>query len=298
MSKNTTRVCSPYRCAQTYTRNAIHLIIRTFLFLLFCQSAYSQSSIEGRIVSLDAQAIPFANVLLLNSADSSLVKGELTDDSGIYSFEQIEKGQYIIGSSYIGYNTYFSGSMEVLGSDDIKLEDIVLNEGIALDQVQVVAKKPLYEQKIDRLVVNVSNSITSAGATALEVLERSPGVIVNQQSNAISLIGKVGVVIMINGRINYQPAASVVRMLAGMSADNIETIELITTPPAHLDAEGNAGYINIVLKQRTDVGLNGNASLSLGYGEGETGAAGVNLNYRKGVVNLFANYNFSLQAQK
>jgi hypothetical protein len=171
-------------------------------------------------------------------------------------------------------------------------------KGVTLTQVQVTARKPLYEQKIDRLVVNVANSITAAGGTALEVLERSPGVIVNQQNNSISLVGKEGVVIMINGRITYQPAESIVQMLAGMTADNIETIELITTPPANFDAEGNAGFINIVLKQRPDLGLNGNSTISIGYGQGEVGSAGVNLNYRKGRLNLFSNYNFSLQAQK
>jgi hypothetical protein len=285
-------------CAHPNTKKHFHLSLTICFFLFLFQNVSGQVSIEGKIASTSSEGIPFANVLLLNPTDSALIRGGLTDEFGNYSFEMIEDGEYIVGSSYIGYNTYYSEPMEVKGPSEINLEVIILSEGVTLDQVQVVAKKPLYEQKIDRLVVNVSNSITSAGSTALEVLERSPGVLVNQQSNSISLIGKAGVVIMINGRISYQPAESVVRMLAGMSADNIESIELITTPPANLDAEGNAGYINIVLKQRTDVGLNGNATASVGYGNGETGAAGADLNYRSGIVNIFANYNFSLQAQK
>jgi hypothetical protein len=244
------------------------------------------------------QGVPYANVLLLSPLDSSLIKGELTDDNGTYSFREIAEGKYLIGASYIGFENSYSDVINVLGNTDISVPDITMTEGITLDQVQVVAKKPLYEQKIDRLIVNVSNSITSAGGTALEVLERSPGVVVNQQNNAISLIGKEGVVIMINGKISYQPSESIVQMLSGMTADNIESIELITTPPANLDAEGNAGYINIVLKQRTDLGFNGSASTSIGYGEGETGSVGLNMNYRKGIVNIFSTYNFSLQAQK
>jgi len=123
--------------------------------------------------------------------------------------------------------------------------------------------------------------------------KRSPGVLVNRQSNAISLAGKDGVVIMINGKTSYVPISSIVQVLEGMSADNIETIELITTPPANFDAEGNAGFINIVLKKRADLGLNGSYSLSAGYGKGETTNNNLNFNYRKNKVNLFGSYSFS-----
>jgi hypothetical protein len=103
---------------------------------------------------------------------------------------------------------------------------------------------------------------------------------------------------MINGKMTYQPAESILQMLEGMSSDNIESIELITTPPASFDAEGNAGFINIVLKQRTDLGLNGTTSLSIGYGEGDVGSANINLNYRNNKLNIFGNYSHRRQAQK
>ena len=87
----------------------------------------------------------------------------------------------------------------------------------------------------------------------MEILERSPGVIVDRQGNNISLVGKNGVEVMINGKRSYLPASAVVQLLDGMSADNIESIELITTPPSNFDAEGNAGFINIVMKQYLDL---------------------------------------------
>ena len=155
-------------------------------------------------------------------------------------------------------------------------------------------KKPLYEQKVDRMVINVENSIVSAGGTALEVLERSPGVNVNRQSNSISIAGKEGVVVMVNDKISYMPASALVQMLEGMSADNISSIELITTPPANFDAEGNAGYINIKLKKRTDLGLNGSYSMSAGYGKGITNNNNLNFNYRKNKTNLYGSYGFSI----
>ena len=137
-----------------------------------------------------------------------------------------------------------------------------------LEAVRVIVKKPMFEQKIDRMVINVANSITNTGSTALEVLMRSPGVTVNQQNNTLLMNGKDGVVLILNGKVNRMPPEAMLQMLAGMSSSNIEKIELITTPPANFDAEGNAGFINIVLKKNTQYGTNGAVSTTAGYGIG------------------------------
>jgi hypothetical protein len=100
------------------------------------------------------------------------------------------------------------------------------------------------------------------------------------------LVGKEGVVVMIDGKVSYMPIDAVVQLLAGMSSDNIVSIELITTPPANLDAEGNAGFINIVLKKRTDFGLNGSYSISGGYGKGGISNNQLSFNFRKNKMNL------------
>ncbi len=268
-----------------------------FFLVIFSQDSFSQTSVSGNVVDDNSQALSYANVLVLSPIDSSLIKGDLTDDNGNFHIKEIEQGSYLISISYLGYNTYFSESLTVTDNQEIALGNIILSEGVSLEEVQVTAKKALFEQKIDRLVVNVASSLTAAGGTALEVLEKSPGVIVNRQSNSISMVGKDGLSVMINGKLSYQPIESIIQMLAGMPSDNIETIELITTPPANLDAEGNAGFINIILKSRTDLGLNGNWSASLGYGKGETASASVNLNYRKDKFNIFTNYSYTLQSQ-
>src|SRR5205085_3520376 len=152
---------------------------------------------------------------------------------------------------------------------------------------------PMFEQKIDRMVINVKNSITNAGGTALDVLEKSPGVTVNKQNNTIAVNGKNGVVVMINGKITYMPMEALVQLLAGISAGNIDKIELITTPPAKYDAEGNAGYINIVLINNPDAGFNGSYFLTAGYGKKELGSAGINFNYRTSKINMYGNYAFN-----
>ncbi|NNL93006.1 MAG: hypothetical protein HKO66_12275, partial [Saprospiraceae bacterium] len=275
-------------------------LITVSLFIIVCQKSllYSQGNLKGKVIDDNQEALAYANVLLLNSIDSSLIRGELTDDGGNYTFESVDQGSYLISSSYLGYSDYYSEIIKISNNQDLRMDDIILSEGVSLDEVQVVAKKALFEQKIDRLVVNVASSLTSAGGTALEVLEKSPGVIVNRQSNNISLVGKDGLSVMINGKLTYQPVESIIQMLEGMPSDNIESIEIITTPPANFDAEGNAGFINIILKERTDMGLNGNWSASVGYGRGETASANLGLNYRKDKLNIFYNYSYTRMAQE
>ena len=241
------------------------------------------------------QTIPYANVLLLSPVDSSLVRGGVTDDNGHFELNNVQPGNYLLKVFMTGLTEYLTEVFTLNASSDSKDFGLIIlkEDAFLMEGVEVVAKKPLFEQKIDRLVVNVANSITSSGTTALQVLERTPGVIVNHQSNSISVSGKNGVVVMINGRINYMPADAVVRLLEGMPSDNIERIEVITTPPAGYDAEGNAGYINIVLKKNLDEGFNGSYGASLGYGKGEQINGNMNFNYRKGKTNVYGDYSYS-----
>lgn len=264
------------------------------LFLFFSIHSFSQTQFEvsGSVIDMDKNSLPFANVLLLKQNDSTLVKGSVTKNNGNYTFEKVSAGNYIVMISMVGYSTSYSKPFNL--SSNYQVENITITEGESLNEVVINADKPLYSQKIDRMVINVENSIVSAGGSALEILERSPGVVVNKQSSSISVVGKDGVVVMINGKTSYIPASGIVQFLEGMSADNISSIELITTPPANFDAEGNAGFINIVLKKRTDLGLNGSYSLSAGYGNGETTSDNFNFNYRKNKINLFGSYSYSL----
>ena len=232
--------------------------------------------------------------MLLQSGDSSLVKASISEKDGNYSFSNVFGGRYLIMAAFIGHTRTYSEHLVVDENNKIvTVAPLMLTETFtSLGEVTVSAKKPLLEQKIDRLVVNVANSITAAGNTALQILERSPGVVVNRQNSTIAILGKEGVNIMINGKMSYMPASAVVQMLDGMSAGNIEKIELITTPPASLDAEGKAGYINIVLKQNDNVGTNGSFSGTLGYGKGWVTQANLNFNHREGKINIFGDLSY------
>lgn len=255
----------------------------------------SQSKIVGSVLDESHEPIPFANVLLLNSADSSLVLGDVTNDNGEFQLKSISSGKYLLQFSMLGFTDRFMDAFEMSGNGVPKdLGVLVLSENVSqLSEVQVVAKKPLFEQKIDRMVVNVAASITSAGNTALEVLQRTPGVIVNQAQNQVALAGKDGVVVMINGKESRMPVEGVISLLQSMSADNIETIELIHTPPSNFDAEGNAGFINIVLKKNIEDGFNGSYSLSTGYGLKEKAGTSLNFNMKKNKANFFGDYSWN-----
>lgn len=253
----------------------------------------AQTKLHGTIKEENNKAIGGANILLMNEKDSSLVKGTITSAAGAFNFDVGNAGNYIIAVSATGFNNYYKNTT-VANEKEIDAGTITLVKGtVQLDAVTLVSKKPLFEQKIDRMVINVKSSITAAGGTALEVLEKSPGVVVNRQNNSIALNGKDGVVVMINGKASRMPADAVIQMLNGMNASNIERIELITTPPANFDAEGNAGFINIVMATNPDKGLNGSYSATIGYGNGFTPAAAINFNYRNKKINLFGDYSFT-----
>ncbi len=264
------------------------------IFSCACQPLFSQTQITGAIQTADKKPLSFATVLLLSAADSSLVKGEISADDGAFAFEGMAANDYRILLSMVGFEDQYSQPIPLVNGQQLKLPPFILQENVAqLDAVTVTARKALFEQKIDRMVVNVANSVTSAGSNALEVLERSPGVIVDRLNGGISMAGKNGVVVMINGKISRMSSDAVVQMLEGMNADNINTIELITTPPSNFDAEGDAGFINIVMKQNPDEGTNGSFSLNAGYGVHEKFGGSLNINYRKNNINLFGDYSYA-----
>ena len=167
-----------------------------------------------------------------------------------------------------------------------------------LESIQVTADRPLMIREIDRTVLNIENRVSTAGSNTLDILEQAPGIIINRQNNSITMLGKDGVNVMINGKEQYMPADALLDYLAGLDAGNIRSIELITTPPASFDAEGNAGFINIELKKNPDSGFNGTAVASGGYGKGETGNVSLNLNYRASKVNISGNYSYLRSGQE
>jgi len=266
----------------------VKILILIMSFLCLTIYSFCQVAIHGKIKD-QRQNLSSATVVLLRS-DSSVIKSVAADNDGGFIFENVQPGHYLVSSSVVGYSKFVSGDIPV-ENKDITLKDIILQEATTeLNVVTVKAKKPLFEQKIDRLVVNVQSSITSSGSTVLDVLQKSPGIVVNRQNNTIAMNGKSGVKIMINGKLIELPLEVVVQMLDGMSASNVEKIELITSPPAKYDAEGNAGIIHIVMKGTADIGTNGSFGVTLGYRWAENLGGNFNINHRSNRFALFIDY--------
>lgn len=265
------------------------------LLLLLTTSTLAQQTITGNVLSANGQSLAYANVLLLNTSDSSVAKGAVADPAGVYSFDHLRPGRYQVMASMMGYQTVYSPPFLLSSSGSAYRVDPLISQSTTnqLSEVTVAARKPPFEQQLDKLVINVASMLTAAGGSALDVLERSPGVLVDRQNGSISLSGRNGVVVMINGKLSRLPLDAVVQLLGGMNADNIQNIELIASPSAKYDAEGNAGLINIVLKRNQDEGTNGSYALMGGYGRYEKASGSVSLNHNRKRVNLFSTISYN-----
>lgn len=269
------------------------LINTTLLISLLYRPTFGQTTLSGAIRDGTGKPLPFATVALLNARDSSVIKGTASDKQGAYVFDYVRAGQYVVRASAVGYQKGHSAVLDVTTSPT-NVPTLALTEVTGkLAEVQVTAKKPFVEQQLDRMVVNVANSIVGSGSTALEVLEKSPGVTVDYQNERLQLRGKDGVIVQIDGRQSYLSQQDVVALLRTMSSDNIETIELITNPSAKYDAAGNSGIINIRLKKNQNLGTNGTVSVAGGSGRFDRERGSLQLNHRTGKLNLFGSYSLN-----
>jgi outer membrane receptor protein involved in Fe transport len=273
--------------------------MRKFSFVLLCSLftffVFGQTG-KGKItISITDQkaAVESATAELLNSKDSSLIKASLSDKSGMVEFENIAFGNYLLRISAVGFNTQYSNAFS-LEQTSFTLPSMTMaaKANAQMQGVTVTAKKPFIQKLSDRIVVNVENSIVSAGSSALDVLERSPGVTVDQ-NDAISLRGRSGVIIMIDGKPTPMTGADLANYLKGLPSSAIERIDIITNPSAKYDAAGNSGIIDIRMKKDQRLGTNG--TFTAGYGQGIYPKAntGATFNYRNKAVNIFGNYNYS-----
>lgn len=185
---------------------------------------------------------------------------------------------------------YTSFSQHTAPKSDSTVTDTLLPFQLQeLKEVKVVARKRLVEQKIDKMVINVDAAITNAGTTAMDVLEKSPGIQVDKDGN-ISLKGKQGVMVMLDGRPTYLSGAELANLLRGMESSQVEQIEIMTNPPARYDAAGNSGVINIKTKKSKLKGFNGSITTNIGQGRYSKINESLSLNYRNNKVHLFGNF--------
>ncbi|MCX2741707.1 outer membrane beta-barrel protein [Pontibacter anaerobius] len=272
-------------------KRRVTVIILLVLLPLVQAQAQQIPAIHGSVVNTEGKAIEYANIILLKAQDSAAIGSTLADESGKFHFTSVKAGTYIIAIKQLGYQQAFSQSITVTGQS-VTIDPIMLTPTInQLAEVTVQGQKPLLEVQEDKVVMQVENSVLASGGTGLEIIEKAPGVSIDQ-NGGISVNGRAGVMVMINGKQVNLPAEEVTNMLRNMSANAIEAVEVITNPSAKYDAAGNAGIINIRLKKGLADGTNGSITAGTGYGKYGKANAGINLNTRGDNFNLFGNYNY------
>lgn len=264
------------------------------IVLCFC-SGFSQTGVEnsgkgkitGTVVdSVSAQPIEYASIGLLPNDGTKEINGTTTDDKGNFTISNIPDGKYKIVVYFIGYkngelaNLQISKKNRSIHVGNIKL----ITTQTTLNEVTVTAKSELVEFKIDKIVYNAENDVTSQNGAAIDILKKVPQITVDIDGN-VELQGNTNIRFLINGKPSSIFGNSLVDALASIPASQIKNIEVITSPGSKYDAQGTGGIINIVLKENKVKGINGNINLNAGT-RFENGSA--NINYK--------NNNFGLNA--
>lgn len=250
--------------------------------------------IKGVIKDTSSQPLPGVTVSLLNSEDSTLVARTLTDDHGVFHFMEQSTGIYLISAQAVNYEIIYSPIFNYNNSEEVVLPPIFLLQKVAvLNEITVKYQKPLIQQKGGKIIVNVAGSIISAGKSVWELLQSSPGVNVDNNNNEVSLQGKNGVGILIDGKPMYMSADQIVGILKNMNANEIESIEIITNPSSQYDAQGSAGIINIVTKRSMAKGDAGSFSGSYSQGYYPKYSFATNVSHRSKRVSIFGNLDYN-----
>ena len=253
-------------------------------------------SVKGVVMdSTLNQPIPYASIII-SSGEDKIVTGGITNDDGSFNVEKIPEGNYNLKVQFIGYESFNHAiSINRQNRDwDLGVVNLV-PVASELDEVNIVAERTTIEQQIDRKVINVGKDLTTAGATASDIMNNIPSLSVDQQSGALTLRGNSNVQVMVDGKLSNIPTAQLLKQIPSTS---IKKIELITNPSAKYNPEGMSGIINIVLHKNVNIGFNGDVNVGLSYEKNPKFNSGVNLNYRNGKFNFYSNYsnNFSVNS--
>ncbi|MFI5203173.1 MAG: outer membrane beta-barrel protein [Flavobacteriales bacterium] len=267
-----------------------------FLFMCNVSAVQAQKAGNGTISGVsfgdDNAPVSFAVVLLKNKSDSLLFKGEQSDEQGRFLFEQVPPGSYFLLIQAAGVQTRVVDSIHITETNStVDLGKITLHPQ-ELDAVQIIADKPFIERQVDRTVINIENSLLQTGSSLLDMMEKLPMVQVSQEGN-ISVKGKAGVIVLLDGKQTGLSGQDLANMLRGMPSSNIQKVEIITNPSAKYDAAGNAGIINIITKKNRQQGFNGSTNMGYGQGRYEKCNGGIQLAYKNKGHNVFFGYGFS-----
>ncbi len=266
-------------------RKIILLLTSAFLF----QSTINaqKNSLSGKVIdSITKKAVEYATITLSNATTNKVLNGATTDSAGHFKINDVDAGVYNVSFEFIGYDKKMISNLKI--SDDKNVYDLgrisIHKQANALQDVVVTAQKKLIENRIDKIVYNAENDITSQGGVATDILKKVPQVSIDANGN-VELAGSSGIRFLINGKPSTAFGSNVADVLQSIPASQISSVEVITNPGAKYDAQGLGGIINIILKKSRVNGVNGNVSLNAGT-RNENGS--FNFTMRKGNFGLNA----------
>ncbi|HXI00838.1 MAG TPA: outer membrane beta-barrel family protein [Sphingobacteriaceae bacterium] len=282
--------------------NKFKKVILFFLFTSFSVSAQDKFSptLTGSVINEALNLVSGSSVYVLKTADSSLVKIEMSDKNGAFTFSNLKSGRYLLKISSLGYQMLMYGPFDIQSYQTLNVGKLMVTAApINLKEVSILVKENFIESKPGKLVLNVGSSILSAGSTAYDILKTSPGVQIDAEDR-IRLNGKQQVLIVVNGKQTFMEHEALVDILKSMQSNEIEQIELISNPSAKFDAAGSGAIINIKTKKNKSIGTNGSANAMAGISDAGKGYdsnfrfnTGFNLNYRNKFLNVFGNYTYA-----
>ncbi|NJB87698.1 hypothetical protein GGR26_003482 [Lewinella marina] len=269
--------------------------MRTALTLLFFLAlgtcVRAQLKLVGQVQDAEGAAVAFANVALYQATDSTLVKVETTDDSGLFRMVGVNGGTYNLEVTYLGAPALRRESLVVTANTDLGVLTLA-PAAVELSEATVTARRALVEVKPDRTVFNVEGTINAVGNSGLDLLRKAPGVTVDNNDN-INVLSRSGVLLYVDGRRLPLTGSDLSNYLRNLTAEEIDRIDIITNPGARYEAEGNAGIIDIRLKKAEDEGANG--SLSLNGSQGRYFRSNLNAtgNYRNPWLNVYGTLGYA-----
>ena len=270
------------------------------IFILLTTLGFSQQKISGMVADSLGAPVPFAPIGLFSKPHNTLIKGTITDENGNYVMDNLKRGMYFFKISASGYQDKLIDSLELDSTkNDLLLNITLSSSAVNLKGVAVVASKRIVEFKNSNILVNVEDSPLAQGNSVLDVLSKLPGVTIEDKK--IQILGKTGVIVMIDDRPQQISDDQLMNLLKSMNADLVKSIEILKNPPVKYDASGTSGMINIKSKKITVNGVTGSAFSSYSQGFYSQGMSGASINYKtKKIIcysNVSADYNIGRSRQ-
>ena len=254
------------------------------------QAPITGITLSGTLHNKDGEPVQFANVLLQKTSETNeTIQGAVTDEFGKFLIDKIPSEAYRLTISFIGFQS-IDTTLVISESLDLGIL-VMLDELNTLTGVSVTARRKLIRQEIDRLVLDIENSMLASRGNALDVLASTPGISV--RNDQINMIGKSAVGVMVDDKLIDLAPEDVANFLRSIASEDIMHIEVISNPPAKYEAQGNSGLINIVLKKARRNSWN--ASIRSGYSKKTKDAAhiGANFTYNKNKFSLASSLFFT-----